>query len=334
MYRKFGWRFTNARRVVLPLVLASSLFLPAAFAQETTAGLQGTVKDPSGALIAKATVEVTSPALIGIKKAETDSVGYYRFANLPPGAYAVTVTASGFRTRKQENVVLEVGHLPSLNVTMELGTATEVVEVSAQAALIDPSQSKVQTNIPAQNLMDLPTQSLSFQSVIQFAPGARTEPLQGGYQINGASNSENAYLVEGQETASMLNGASANNVPMDFIQEVQVKTNGFEAEYGGALGGVVNVVQKSGSNEPHGSVFTYYRADNFDATPNPSLILQSANLPERQARLDQPLEYYYPEEGSLSHSGSRLHAGSAAPEGPAVVLHFRRARFQPGPPTR
>ena len=120
--------------------------------------------------------------------------------------------------------------------------------------------------------MNLPTQSLSFQSVIQFAPGARSEPLQGGYQINGASNSENSYLVEGQETASISTGTSNANVPMDFIQEVQVKTSGFEAEYGGALGGVVNVINKRGSNEWHGSVFTYYNADRFNATPNPNQI--------------------------------------------------------------
>ena len=78
--------------------------------------------------------------------------------------------------------------------------------------------------------------------------------------------------MEGQETASLQDGHSAANVPMDFIQEVQVKSSGFEAEYGGALGGVVNVVQKRGSNEWHGSLFTYYRGSAFDAAPNPTLI--------------------------------------------------------------
>ena len=265
MYRMFSLH--SGRRLLLPLLAIPLLILPCLFAQETTAGLQGTVKDPSGAGIAKASVEVMSPALIGIKKMDTDAVGHYRFANLPPGTYTLNVTATGFRGYKQANIVLQVGHLPTADVDMEIGAVAETVEVAAQAAAIDPTQSKVQTNISDTNLMDLPTQSLSFQSVIQFAPGARTEPLQGGYQVNGASNSENAYLVEGQETASMLDGHSQANVPMDFIQEVQVKTGGFEAEYGGALGGVVNVIQKSGSNEVHGSVFSYYRANNFDATP-------------------------------------------------------------------
>jgi len=265
------------------------------WAQETTAGLQGTVKDPSGAIIIKATVEVTSVALIGTKTAETDQAGYFRFANLPPGAYTVTVTATGFRTFKQENIDVAVGHLPTLDITMQVGTATETVEVSSAGALLDTTQSKVQTNISRDNLMNLPTQSLSYQSVIQFAPGARSEPLQGGYQINGASNSENAYLVDGQDTGSILDGHSYSNVPMDFIDEVQVKTSGFEAEYGGALGGVVNVISKRGSNEWHGSVFMYYNADRFNANPNPSLI-RNPQFPTNLggARLDQPLEYYYP----------------------------------------
>jgi Carboxypeptidase regulatory-like domain/TonB dependent receptor len=276
--------------------LLALAMLPCAMAQETTAGLVGTVKDPSGGSIAKATVEVVSPALIGIKKAETDTVGYFRFTNLPPGMYTVTVTATGFHTYKDANVELSVGHLPELSVVMQVGAVTETVEVAAQASLVDPTQSKVQTNIPTRNLMDLPTQSLSFQSVIQFAPGARTEPLQNGYQINGASNSENSYLVEGQETASMLDGHSQANVPMDFIQEVQVKTNGFEAEYGGALGGVVNVIQKSGSNEVHGSIFNYYRSDRFDAAPNPTQLRNpqwGANA-NGAPKFDQPQEYYYP----------------------------------------
>ena len=277
-----------SKRLLL-LVLASSL-VPCAFSQEITAGLQGTVKDPSGAVIAKAVVEVTSPSLIGLKRAETDQAGYYRFANLPPGTYTLTVTTTGFRTYKQGNIVLEVGRLPSLDVRMELGTATEVVEVSAAPALIDPTQSKVQTNISQASLMNLPTQSLSYQSVIQFAPGARFEPLQNstaqtsnnspttGCRINGASNSENSYLVDGLETASIFDGHSQANVPMDFIDEVQVKTSGFEAEYGGALGGVVNVISKRGSNEWHGGVFLNYNADRFNAAPNPN---QSA-IPSRR----------------------------------------------------
>ena len=302
-------------------------------AQETTAGLQGTVKDSSGGTVAKATVEVTSPALIGVKRADTDATGYFRFTNLPPGTYAATITATGFRTNKQQGIELAVGHLPSLNVVLEVGAVTETVDVSAQAALIDPTQSKVQTNIPDTNLMNLPTQSLSFQSVIQFAPGARSEPLQAGYQINGASNSENSYLVEGMETASVFDGHSQSNVPMDFIQEVQVKTNGFEAEYGGALGGVVNVIQKSGSNELHGSVFTYYNADRFNAAPN-FTRLRNPQFPANLTgpRLDQPIEYYAPikDHSRIVDPGFTL--GGPIFKDRLWFFISGRARFQSDPP--
>ena len=277
---------------LLLLVLAlSSVVLTA---QETTAGLQGTVKDSSGALVPRATVTVAGTALIGTKKAETDSGGYFRFANLPPGAYIVMATATGFRTYKS-NIDLAVGRLPTLDISMEVGSVSETIEVSASGAAVDVTESKVATVIPDSVLEGVPT-GRSFQSVIQFAPGARTEPLQGGYQIDGASNSENAYLVEGQETASLQDGHSAANVPMDFIQEIQVKTSGFEAEYGGALGGVVNVIQKRGSNEWHGSVFGYYRGDTFDAAPNPTIMRnpQIAANSGGAKRLDQPLEAYQP----------------------------------------
>lgn len=286
---------TDGSKRWMGFLLVAVMTLASAIGQETTAGLQGTVHDPSGAVITKASVTASSPALIGVKKVDTDTGGYFRFANLPPGVYTVTVAASGFRTFKQE-IELLVGHLPSLDIGMAVGAVTETVEVTAQTATVDVTSSKVQTNIPDTVLANVPA-GRSFQSVIQFAPGARTEPLQGGgFQIDGASNSENSYLVEGQETASVGYGNSAANVPMDFIQEVQVKTSGFEAEYGGALGGVVNVIQKHGSNEWHGSLAFYYSGDRFDAAPNPSLIKnpQIAANAGGAKRLDQPAEGYQP----------------------------------------
>jgi hypothetical protein len=291
------------------------LLTSALFAQETTAGLQGTVKDPSGAVVGKATVEVASPALIGVKKLETDQSGYYRFTNLPPGVYSITVTAPGFSTNKLEGISLSVGKLPTIDITLKVGATAETVEVTGTTPLVDVSQSKVQTNITADALADIP-KGLSYQSVIQFAPGARNEPLQAptganaigngsfsnhqgtnqgnGYQIDGASNTESSYLVEGMETASVFDGTSSANVPMEFIQEVQVKTSGFEAEHGGALGGVVNVVQKRGSNAWHGSIFTYYSGDAFEAAPNRTL----RDNPDTTAntafgvRTDQAAQFY------------------------------------------
>ncbi len=265
------------------LLLGSSLF-----AQETTGGLQGTVKDPSGAVVAKAHVVVTGSTLVGEKSVNTDSAGYYRFANLPEGTYTITVTADKFKTYRREGLFLEVGHLPSVDLTLEVGTAAETVEVSGQAPLIDTTTETTQTNLTEDVLQDVPHGTLSFQSVIQYAPSASNEPLMGntstngsgsvspgngsngnpyGYSVAGGSDSENSYLVEGQSTANIIGGYSHTNVPFDFIQEVQVKTSGIAAENGGALGGVVNVIMKKGQNSYHGSVFAQYGASGLNGSP-------------------------------------------------------------------
>ncbi len=257
------------------------------FAQETTGGLQGTVKDPSGAVVAKATVELTGSAQAGSKKLETDNSGYYRFANLAPGTYTVTVKASGFSELKREGIAIEVGHLPNVDLTLAVGAAGTVVEVTGAAPVIDVTTTTNQTNLTS-DVIDNAPHGMSFQSMIQFAPMARSEPLAGGsagmtgnaggslpgsagngttvgFSIGGAADSESSYLVEGQDTENNSGGASAANVPFQFIQEVQIKTSGIEAEHGGALGGVINVIMKKGSNAFHGELFTSYESNGMDA---------------------------------------------------------------------
>ncbi len=275
--------------------LFSMLLLVAnVLAQETTGGLQGTIKDPSGAVVPNATVELTGTSLIGKKSLETDNSGQYHFANLPPGMYTVTVKAQTFSELKRDGIVIEVGHLPTLDLTLAVGAAGTVVEVSGAAPVIDVTTETTQTNITQDVLQDVPHQGRSFQSVIQFAPSARNEPLAGstgspqmsmgsgtggqspssggngqqfGYSVAGGADSENSYLVEGQETADSIGGFSHTNVPFDFIQEVQVKSSGIEAEHGGALGGVVNVIMKKGGNEYHGSAFAILESGTWDGSP-------------------------------------------------------------------
>lgn len=268
--------------------LAVFLFVSAALAQETTGGLQGTVTDPSGAVVSGATVAVTGSALIGNKTQSTDSKGYYRFANIPPGEYTVTVSMKGFKTLKRGGLTIEVGHLPSLDLKLEIGGSETVVEVSGEAPVIDVTTTRTSTNITQDVIQDVP-HGRSFQSVIQFAPSARNEPLEGnntgsngsggnapgsttngsdhGFSVGGGSDAENSYLVEGQETANLIGGYSHTNVPFDFIQEVQVKSSGIEAEHGGALGGVVNVVMRKGTNAYHGSVFFQFENNGMDGGP-------------------------------------------------------------------
>jgi hypothetical protein len=278
---------------VVSLLLSSLVLVANVFAQETTGGLQGTIKDASGAVVAKATVELTGSSLVGSKKLETDGSGYYRFANLPPGTYTVMVKASGFSELKREGIAIEVGHLPTLDLALAVGAAGTVVEVTGEAPVIDVTTNTNQTNITQDVINDIP-HGYSFQSVIQFSPMARNEPLMGatagmtgnsggsipgsagnglsvGFSVGGGSDSENQYLVEGQDTENISGGATGANVPFQFIQEVQVKSSGIEAEHGGALGGVVNVIMKKGQSAYHGSFFTTYEGDSLGGSANGTL---------------------------------------------------------------
>src|SRR4051812_350531 len=167
------------------------VFAISAFAQETTGGVRGTVKDPQGAVISGATVTVAGPALIGKRTATTDSSGQYRIEQLPPGVYEISITATGFGTQTQQGLKIQTGALPSLNFDLKVGSEAQTVEVSDEAVAVDVTQSKVQSNVTQEILLGIP-KGRSFQSVIPFAPGARQEPLQGsttrrnnGFQIDG-----------------------------------------------------------------------------------------------------------------------------------------------------
>jgi hypothetical protein len=288
--------FRFARRSVLLPCLLTFIFaievLPLANAQETTGGIKGYVKDKTGATVAGAQVELSGSALLTPRKAESDSAGYFYFQLVPPGEYTLTVTAKGFRSYKQTGIELSAGKLPTYEILLDVGSVTEIVEVTAQAPIVDITTSNVAVAITSRDIDTLP-HGRSYQSVIGLAPGARQEPLQSsrtdrlrqnGFQIDGASDSENTYLVEGMDTSNVEQGGIKQNVIFEFVEEVQVKTAGTEAEYGGALGGVVNVIQKRGSNEWHGSLVAFYRGDKLDAndqcatTPQPS----PANIPAGQ----------------------------------------------------
>jgi Carboxypeptidase regulatory-like domain len=301
-------------------------------AQETTGALQGTITDQSGAVISSADVTLIGTTLVGTKTLKTDTKGYYRFANLPPGEYSLTVTANGFKTEKRAGLQIEVGHLPTLNITLEVGASTTMVEVTGAAPVIDVTTQTTLTNITEDVIQQVP-HGYSFQSAIQFAPGARNEPLAGGnvgpnaamgtgtggqsagsgtngqafgYSVAGGADSENAYLVEGQETADAVGGFSHTNVPFAFIQEMQVKSTGMEAEYGGAMGGVVNVVMQKGSNRYHGSVFSQFETSDWDGGPNsyprydPSYISGTTLSGPGGVLADPGYEAYQPKRDNLT----------------------------------
>lgn len=230
------------------MVLASSL----AMAQETSGTIQGTVKDAAGASIPGATVKVEGAAFS--RTATTNSDGFYRMLQVPPGIYKMTVTANNFGTGTVEGVNVVLGKTVEADIALKVGNVSEqVVITSDDVARIDPNDNKIQTNITSRVIDALP-KGTNMTSLLKVSPAARPEGLSGGFQVDGASGSENSFIIDGQEVSNFRTGVlnTNNNLPFQFVQEVQIKTSGFEAEFGGATGGVINVVTKGGSNEFHG----------------------------------------------------------------------------------
>lgn len=247
-----------------------------AFSQETTGTLRGVVTDPTGAVIPGAKVEVTGATVN--QSANTDSTGSYAFMALPPGVYAINVTSTGFIPVKRVNIELQVGKVLRIDFKLEVGGTTQTVEVISEAAIVDTSQSTVAANVSASSFDHLP-KGRNFDSLIALAPGARYESKSGGYQVDGASASENIFVIDGMDLTNLYSGAlpTSGKIPFEFVQELQIKSSGFEAQYGGAMGGVINVVTKSGTNELHGDFGLYLGSDVLRSKTRPTLRLLPNN---------------------------------------------------------
>lgn len=234
-------------------VLAMSL-AASGFGQETTGRIKGTVKDANGAAVPNATVTAKNNQRSWTTT--TDGQGTYEFQQLAPGDYSVGVSATGFSDSRRDNVPVELGRTLQVNIDVDVaGTAANVNVTGNEEPLVDVSSTKVATNINQQKI-DLLPKTLRFDSVVQVAPGTRNEAKSGGYQIDGASGSENTWIIDGLEVTRVFDGqlGQTKNIPLDFVREVQVKSAGYEAEFGGATGGVINAVTRSGSNDFHGEL--------------------------------------------------------------------------------
>jgi outer membrane receptor protein involved in Fe transport len=278
------------KRILLSLVYTTFLLLlaaPCAFAQEVTGSIQGEVKDTNGAVVPGAPVTATNEQRTF--NTTTDDSGTYSFKALPPGRYSVAVSAQGFAAFKRDDIVIELGRTLQVNFDLAVAGASEVVNVSGGLSpIVDVTSTKTATNITSEQIAVLP-KSLNFTSVLEVAPGTRQETRSGGFQIDGASGSENVYVIDGVEVTNIVTGTlgarnadGSKNIPLDFVQEVQVKSAGYEAEYGGATGGVINVVTKSGTNEFHGELRFDLESDKLRGNDRPELRRDPLNTSKFQ----------------------------------------------------
>ncbi|HEV7746810.1 MAG TPA: TonB-dependent receptor [Pyrinomonadaceae bacterium] len=259
---------------------------PFVFAQETTGSIEGIVKDAAGALVPNVTLTITNAKAAasgttttgigaGFKRAVTSNdEGSFRVLQVPPGTYDVVTTASGgFGEARYENVTVAIGQSSQLAITLNPGANVTVVDIVAADALpVDTSNNAIQTTISAQKIELIP-KGTGFTSILKTVPGTRPESRSGGFSVDGSSGGENVFVIDGQEVTNYRTGTlnDTYNIPTQLVQEVQIKSSGFEATYGGATGGVVSVVTRGGGNDFHGEFGMQWETQKFNGKPTPLL---------------------------------------------------------------
>jgi hypothetical protein len=255
------------------VVFLAVLMLPAMMlGQEVTGSIAGTVFDSSGAALPGASLEVTGPNLPRALTTTSDSTGNYTFPAVPAGSYSVAATASGFTSMKQIGINVVLGRISRVEFKLSVGQVAETVTVTGDAVMVDTSSSASAVNVDKTFFDQLP-KGRGFYDLINLAPGARNESKTGGYQIDGASGSENTYYLDGMEVTNIQQGVltTQNRIPVEAVQQVQVKNGVMDAQWGGAMGGVVNAVLRNGTNSFHGQAGFYFDNDAMSARPRPSL---------------------------------------------------------------
>lgn len=231
----------------------------------TTGTIEGTVSDANGAVVPNVTVTVTSPNLIRAQSATTNSEGRYRVANLPPGRYAVTVeSAQGFGKFERGDIEVNLSRTSTVEIQLQPQGAAEKVTVTATSGdTIDATSNTTGTNVSSHQFSNFPTQR-TVQSLYTIAPTVARSGLRDASgrdrdpSVAGSSGPENNYILDGITTTDPAFGGSGANLPFEFVQEVEIKTGAFGAEYGKSTGGIFNVITKSGGNEFHGDAFAYF----------------------------------------------------------------------------
>ena len=261
---------------IVSIVLTSAVVLRA----DVTGSILGVVHDRSQAVVAGAKVVATN--IQTNLKQETTSAGdgSYRILALPAGNYRLTVTASGFRTFTETDIEVKVNDQLHFDVTLDVGTVTEHVEISANAVQVQTENTQLGDVIDSKKMLALPLNGRSYLDLLGLqagvAPGNSNQAIQqdrpvsgnlnpGNLSVNGQRETANAFLVNGGDVSEGRN-LGAGLVPnLDSVEEFRLITNSFDAEYGKFSGAVMNAITKSGTNGFHGDVFEFLRNDKFDA---------------------------------------------------------------------
>jgi hypothetical protein len=274
---------TRRHSSLLALLLLSSA---AAFAQ-TTGTIEGRSIDSSGGGVPGVTVEARSNALQGMRVAVTDATGTYRLPLLPPGDYTLVFKLEGFAPETRRGIPVSLGKETTLDVVLRPATAAEIT-VTTEAPVLDTASTQLGSNFSTRAIENLPT-ARNYASIAQVAPGVSSDanplnPSQSTITVYGSSGAENAFYIDGVNTTNVEYGFQGKELNFEFISEVDVKTGGYEAEYGRSTGGIINVITKSGGNQFTGDLFTYY--DNDSLQSNAKEVVSTAGTTRGFTRKD------------------------------------------------
>src|SRR5882762_8026637 len=247
------------------------LFTAVAIAQTSTTGtIEGTVVDGNGGAVPGVMVTASSPNLIRAQTATTNEDGYYHILNLPPGKYSIIIEATkGFSKYEQADVEVNLSRTSNVTAVLQAaGIGASVDVIASGGAGLDTTTNTTGTNVSTEQFSSFPTQR-TVQSLYSIAPTATASGLRDASgrpidpSVGGSSGPENNYILDGVNTTDPAYGGSGANLPFEFVQEVEVKTGAYGAEYGRSTGGIFNVITKSGGNEFHGDAFGYFTSKSF-----------------------------------------------------------------------
>src|ERR1700746_202694 len=280
------------KRIFL-LLFSAAVLLSNARAQTTQGGIVGTIHDQKGANVPDVNVTVTNPSTGLQRQTKTADNGVFRVMALPTGVYQIRAEAPGFATTTTNGVEIGVDQIRDVEIVLKIGTKTETVEVQSEAALTQTEGSKLGEIIDNRKVEELPLNGRDFAQLARLNPGVASSGGGGGqqggeggvsgYSSNGQRSTSNNFMVDGIDNNDYFGGAAAQIPSIDSIQEFEVQTNTFAAEYGRNSGSVVNLVTKSGTNQLHGSLYEFFRNDVLDARN----FFNDDSFPKSALRLNQ-----------------------------------------------
>ncbi len=249
---------------------------PAAFSQSITASLQGRVSDSSGAVLTKASVTATNTETGLIRSVTPDDAGEYKIASLPVGNYKIEVKAAAFQPQSR-SITLSIGQSANVDFTLNPGQVEQQVTVTAEAPLIETTRSSTDTVIEQAKIQNLPVNGRQFIDFALLAPGVTIGDTTSGstdviiepvtkLSFAGQNIHYNFIAIDGADNISTASGVQKTTPSTDAVREFRVVNNTYSVEAGRAVGGIVNIITKSGTNDFHGSLYDYLRNDVFDAT--------------------------------------------------------------------